>query len=185
MKSTRKDALAHGDNQYFTGKPCNKGHVAARRAKTGECIECRAIALKKWREKNPQQVQKHNTKQYELHSEKLKAKSKAYYASNTEAISQRSKAYQRANLHKFAAVNAKREAAKLQRTPAWLTIDDLWMISQAYELAKLREQIVGGKWHVDHVVPLQGKTVSGLHVPINLQVIPAKQNRSKSNAWEV
>ena len=79
----------------------------------------------------------------------------------------------------------KRHTAKLQRTPKWLTPDDCWMIEQAYELAVLRKKMFGFDWHVDHIMPLQGKLVSGLHVPMNLQVIPGLENSSKSNRYEV
>lgn len=79
--------------------------------------------------------------------------------------------------------DAKRRAEKLKRTPIWLTMDDLWMIKQAHELAVLRTKLFGFSWHVDHVVPLQGKIVSGLHTPYNLQVIPAVVNTSKSNKF--
>lgn len=81
-------------------------------------------------------------------------------------------------------VNAKwmkRDAAKKHRTPSWLTDDDLWMMEQVYDIASLRTKMLGIDFHVDHIVPLQGKTVSGLHVPWNLQVIPARENQIKSN----
>lgn len=77
--------------------------------------------------------------------------------------------------------DAKRHAAKMHRTPAWLTADDLWLIEQAYELASARTALFGFSWHVDHILPLQGRTVSGLHVPNNLQVIPWLDNVRKAN----
>ena len=67
----------------------------------------------------------------------------------------------------------------------WLTGDDYWIIEQAYELASLRTKMFGFSWEVDHVLPMQGKIVSGLHVPTNLQVIPARLNRQKTNQYEV
>ena len=73
--------------------------------------------------------------------------------------------------------------SKLHRTPAWLTDDDHWMIRQAYDLAALRTRMFGFAWHVDHVIPLQGKYVSGLHTPLNLQVIPAAANIAKANRF--
>ena len=79
---------------------------------------------------------------------------------------------------------AKRRYAKIQRTPAWLTEDDFWMLEQAYELAALRSKMFGFQWHVDHIVPLQGEIVSGLHVPTNVQVIPGFENVSKGNKFE-
>lgn len=88
------------------------------------------------------------------------------------------------NKDKKAALEGKRRSAKLQRTPIWLTEDDLWMIEEAYELAQLRTKTFGFPWHVDHIIPLQGKKVSGLHVPSNIQVIPGSDNVKKSNKFQ-
>ena len=69
----------------------------------------------------------------------------------------------------------------MQRTPAWLDEDDIWMMREAYKLARMRTKMFGFSWHVDHILPLQGKTVSGLHVPTNIQVIPWLDNVKKHN----
>jgi hypothetical protein len=76
-----------------------------------------------------------------------------------------------------------RRLAKLQRTPAWLTDIDFERIGNEYKLAALLTKVTGSSWHVDHIIPLQGKIVSGLHVPSNLRVLPAKENISKSNSF--
>lgn len=85
---------------------------------------------------------------------------------------------------KWRAMVAKRRAAKLQATPKWLTADDYWMLEEIYSLVELRTKVTGIQWHADHIVPLQGKTVCGLHVPWNLRVITAAENWSKGSKLE-
>ena len=185
MQTTRKAALAANETQYFTGLACKHGHIAARRAKTGECLTCRQAAVQVWRNKNPEQVMKHNQTQYTRFADKLVARSRTYYAAHREELCVQKQEYQRKNLHVYARIGAKRKAAKIKRTPVWLTSDDHWMIEQAYELAAVRTKMFGFAWHVDHIVPLQGKLVSGLHAPNNLRVIPGAENIRKSNSFQV
>jgi hypothetical protein len=123
--------------------------------------------------------------EYQKNAEKRRGQALGYYYANHVQSKERQLNKQKANPIKYAAAAAKHRAVKLQRTPAWLDKDALWMIEQAYELAALRTKLFGFSWHVDHVIPLQGNLVSGLHVPFNLQVIPGFQNIAKNNKFEV
>ena len=68
-----------------------------------------------------------------------------------------------------------REIAEIRQRPSWANMD------------KLREIYVNrpNGYHVDHIIPLRGKFVSGLHVENNLQYLPAKENMIKHNTYEV
>jgi len=64
-------------------------------------------------------------------------------------------------------------------TPRWFDADHGFVLQEAFELAKLREKTTGVPWDVDHIIPLQGKTVCGLHVKENIAVIPRALNNFK------
>lgn len=81
----------------------------------------------------------------------------------------------------YASYVAIRRALKLQRTPKWLTTEHYFEIRTWYELAKELQWLSEAKLHVDHIVPLSGKNVSGLHVPWNLQILPQPDNNKKTN----
>ena len=84
------------------------------------------------------------------------------------------------NLAKTRALTRAYQAAKRQRVPKWA---DKLATEYVYHAAKVVEQEYGTKWDVDHIVPLQGKTVCGLHVHNNLQILPPIENYRKNNAW--
>lgn len=79
---------------------------------------------------------------------------------------------------------AKRRTRKMSATPCWVGTEEQWAINEVYDLAALRSKVFGFKWHVDHIVPLQGKMVCGLHVLENLQVLPYVDNLKKHNKWQ-
>jgi hypothetical protein len=87
------------------------------------------------------------------------------------------------NLDKSAAKSAKRRAKKLQATPIWLTAEQLKEIQTFYTETKKLEQETGVKYHVDHIIPLLGENVCGLHVPWNLQILTAEENQRKNNRF--
>jgi hypothetical protein len=95
----------------------------------------------------------------------------AWFLANTAKALAASRAWKRENPEAHSAIQAHRRAAKLQRTPAWA---DLTAIKALYLSCPTDH-------HVDHIVPLQGETVCGLHVHYNLQHLPAVENLRKGN----
>lgn len=132
-----------------------------------------------WSAANPEKVKAAKKKYAENNKEAVKERIAKWRDANKERMNAARQAWREANPHKARAYVRKRQAAQKQRVPKWLTVDEHWMIEEAYALATLRTKMFGFQWDVDHVLPLQGKTVSGLHTPWNLQVIPAVINSSK------
>jgi hypothetical protein len=113
------------------------------------------------------------------------AYTQAWRAENKEHLVEYSKSYRQANKAKYNFLCQKRKLDLMCRTPKWLQVDDLWIMSEAYVLADLRSRMFGFPWHVDHTIPLRGARVSGLHVPQNIRVIPGVENMRKTNKYEV
>lgn len=107
---------------------------------------------------------------------------KQYKLDNREQILAYQKEYKQKYPHLNAKKEAKRRASKLNATPAWLTEDDDFIFNEIYEMRAIRSNDTGVTHHVDHIVPLQGKDACGLHVWWNMQLLPASENISKSNA---
>jgi 5-methylcytosine-specific restriction endonuclease McrA len=69
-------------------------------------------------------------------------------------------------------------------TPVWLNQTQIKEIEHYHWLARDLEIVSGEKYHVDHIVPIKGKLVCGLHVPWNLQILPSDINLSKGNRFD-
>ena len=70
---------------------------------------------------------------------------------------------------------------KQKATPPWLTEEHKNQIKIFYVKSKKLTIETGVQYSVDHIIPLKGKLVCGLHVPWNLQVITHRENCSKNN----
>jgi hypothetical protein len=150
-----------------------------------QCKSCRSVyrhGIKTaWYARNRNYARAKTREWREQNTERKQAYRKAEYAKNASEAKLAAKVYRKKHPHKLNHWVRMRQCAKMQRTPIWLNSEEKWMISEIYELAKLRTKCTGIAWHVDHIVPLRGKTVSGLHVPLNLQVIPESVNKVKRN----
>lgn len=134
-----------------------------------------------YREANKERIRNRSRDYHARNREKRNTASAAYRAANLEKMKRLDRAYRQANPDKNAAKAAKARADRAQATPPWLTKEHLEEIESFYSTAKALEQAFGGKYDVDHIHPIKGETCCGLHVPWNLQVLPASKNREKSN----
>lgn len=162
---TRQEAQAKGLKRYFTGKPCSHDHVAERYTGNKTCVVCaNARALACARKNMPKRI----------------AQAAAWNRKNPEKYKACVKNWNAANKGRRNSYTAAYRQAKIDRVPPWQSATDRLEIESIYAYcAGLRES--GLDYHVDHIVPLRGETVSGLHVPWNLQVIPGVENMSKGN----
>lgn len=189
----RVKALAHKSYLANRGTVAERGR-AFRNANPGKAAEyCR-----KWREANPDASAQANADWYARNRDKklaadkarrercidtFLARERASYAKHRAARSARGKRWRQKNKARVAHHAALRRAMLLQRTPTWLARADFAEMAKAYNLAKQLTAETGVLHHVDRVLPLRGRYVSGLHVPANLAVIPAPENLKKSNLW--
>lgn len=121
---------------------------------TPENKELAKVRSSVWRKDNPDLVVANNKKYFRKH-----------YLENKE------KYFFKAGL---------RDSRVKQATPVWANLEDIFRV---YKLCRRISKETGIPHEVDHVIPLQGKNVCGLHTFKNLRIIPRKNNRQKSNTW--
>lgn len=106
---------------------------------------------------------------------------KLYYKENKEEINERHKKHYNVNKSLYMKKYQKRRAQKKKALPAWYGDFDGFVLEEMYDLCKLKEIMFKKHYEIDHIVPLQGNKVCGLHWYKNWQILTRAENRSKGN----
>lgn len=154
-----------------------------------------------YREKNADRLREYKSEWAQENAQRLQEKQKEYYLENREHILEKAKEWSQCNKdrvrgykrkwkmsnpHKQIAGRKKRRKAQKIATPKWANSEfDQFYMQEIYSLARLRSDVTGILWHVDHCIPLISDVVCGLHCAANLKIITAEENLTKSNKyWE-
>lgn len=194
-RSEFSKAAKEKDGLQTQCKACKKIGCAASRAKKLEQYRQKArddyakdpaaklAKNRAWSAANKERHAQLNKDNYARNREARLAVNRAWREANPQRMRAAELAWKSQNPHRVTAYAAKRRAAALQRTPNWLTSEEVTRIEALYAEARRLTAATGVPYEVDHIIPLQGKLVSGLHVFANLQVLPMAENRSKCNSW--
>lgn len=175
-----KDSLAK-DGLRATCKECDKAHG---KKYSAENKEKEAARYKKYAEANKEKIDKKSRETKAINSEKITAYAKEYYRKNSGKRLENSKKWYQENSGtdslkiKIRLKSSTRRVAKLNADVSWSSKSK---IKEFYDLAHAETKKTGIQHEVDHIIPLQGKLVCGLHVEFNLQILTRSQNASKGN----
>ena len=172
-------------------KPVTDFYLCKKSSYSSWCKECHNLARKQYRKdyyQNNKDKMKANTKRYRKDNhDSILAKEAIYRRDNKEILAERGAEYHKNNPTASRTQTAKYRAVKLQRTPQWANVDKIKEIYLDCGEINNMARIVGSveKFVVDHIIPLLGENVSGLHVENNLQIITDSENARKGNKFTI
>ena len=109
--------------------------------------------------------------------DKINANSVLWNREHKERRSLSSTKYRKANKSYYTEYSSLRSRKMLCAKIKSLTeLDELCLV-EIYDLARRRGL------EVDHIIPITNKSICGLHVPWNLQLLTREQNASKGNKY--
>ena len=160
--------------EFYTSKTHASGYASF--CKSCESLRCKAKDAK-YRERRLAKAQQWRDENRDVYNSAIAR----WRVNHPEWTKEYFKNHRETNRDIYNERYARRDASKKQRTPSWLSKEDVIAMRVEYALAAWCSKVMGEPYHVDHIIPLNGKQVSGLHVPCNLRVIPANANQRKSN----
>lgn len=157
--------------EFFSKKTQNKGDGL-----NTYCKECEA---RKHKERYAKKIKDPE------YRKKLNEYNLRYYYENPERYKERTKRWrQGTGRAKSRATVQNYRAKKSKASPPWLSDSQYNEMRVIYLKARKLEKKTGKKYHVDHIAPLRGETICGLHVPWNLEPLTAAANISKANRYD-
>ena len=135
---------------------------------------------KRWYEQNKETAAYQSKKRHAEKREEILEYQKKWRLENRDRVKANATKEYKENRHLYIARSRARQQAIRNRTPSWADLDH---IRDFYELARIATECSGFAFEVDHIIPLQGERVSGLHEPRNLSVLLRSENRAKSNRF--
>jgi hypothetical protein len=174
-----KDCVNERSAQWYAQN--KERHLANSKAWFDANKDRKQATIKAWSKANKEKRSQEAAKRYEENKDAILASNRQKYHANLENERARSSAYAKAHREEHNARVRKYRESRIERTPAWTNESDKLRMKCYYQVAKMRTRETGETWSVDHIVPLQGENVSGLHVSWNLQVITKRENVAKGN----
>ena len=198
--------------EQINPQPISEFHKS-KKEKSGLSTRCKSCRHT-YNIKNREMLAEKNAIRYEKDKEKISTQQKQYYQKNRKTIIEKTAKYVKDNKEKVRvssaifhmenrerrliessirqknnrgaanARNSQYRASKNKATPKWLTEEQKQQIKSFYVEADRLTKETGIGHHVDHIIPLQGKEVSGLHVPWNLQILTKSENNIKNNKFD-
>ena len=206
---TKADAKSLGLLRFFDGRTCKNGHVAERYVRGNRCVACALENSSKQANKTPGKYKPDMKAAYYIENKEriqarktsdqaarrgmsvddyvlmLKERKERRAATGGRPTPEQAARYARSYYEKHAAeikVKARARKRKVKhQTPSWASVKEM---AKFYRLAERLTRTTGIEHHVDHIVPLFGGLVSGLHCQQNLRVVTAEVNLAKSNKFD-
>ena len=167
----RHTAIAQGLTHFFTGVACVHGHVAPRYASNKRCVICASATYGQGTGRARQDARQAGEKFYvgrpcpQGHVKRYASTGVCFHCAKGRSLS--------------------RSRGERRATPTWFSADDRARIERTRAIADLMSEATGQPWELDHIVPIAGKSICGLHIGRNVQAMPRALNRRKSNRFEV
>jgi hypothetical protein len=175
------------NGRHFTGKECQKCGTTKKYVKGLKCVQCAINRSAEWQKQNKDrhlEVMRGVHADYRArHPDRVKSAKKKYSETDKARIvrARANKKFVTRHPDKKREADFLNKSARRSSTPDWLTKADRAEIEGLAQFCRVMRSITGNEYHIDHIVPIRGDGVCGLHVPWNLQAVPATENLRKSN----